>query len=136
MILDIRHNTGGEVPVLDTVVPILDDPAVDRPGELFVIIGRNTWSAGSMLMARLEALTHAVFVGETSAGCPTFYGDIVQLRLPHSGLVLLVAEMLEVGVDPNDTRLTMDLDVEAELTQAEWEARRDPAMESIVAVAP
>jgi hypothetical protein len=136
VILDLRHNPGGEVPVLDQVMPIFDDPAVDRPGELFVLVGRNTWSAGSMLLARLEARTDAVLIGEPMAGCPTFYGDIVDLRLPHSGLVLVVAEMLEVGVDPDDPRLNVDLDVEIELTQEDWEDGRDPVIDSLVAITP
>jgi hypothetical protein len=136
VVLDIRHNFGGEVPALDPMMDVLDDPAVDRPDRLFVLVGRNTWSAGSMLMARLEARTGAVFIGEPMAGCPTFYGDIVELRLPHSGLVLLVAEMLEVGVDPDDARLNVDLDIAIDLTQDDWEEGRDPALETIVAAGP
>ena len=136
VVLDIRHNFGGEVPVLDEIEPIFDDPAVDQPGKLFVLVGRNTWSAGSMLLARLEAHTDAVLVGEPMAGCPTFYGDVVELPLPHSGLALLVTEMLEVGVDPNDTRTNIELDAVAELTQEDWEGGIDPALDLVVPVAP
>jgi hypothetical protein len=136
VILDIRHNFGGEVPVLDEIEPIFDDPAVDQPGKLFVFVGRNTWSAGSMLLARLEAHTDAVLVGEPMAGCPTFYGDVVELPLPHSGLALLVTEMLEVGVDPADTRTNIELDAVAELSQEDWESGIDPALELVIPVAP
>ena len=136
VVLDIRHNFGGEVPVLDEIEPIFTDPAVDQPGKLFVLVGRNTWSAGSMLLARLEAHTDAVLVGEPMAGCPTFYGDVVDLPLPNSGLSLLITEMLEVGVDPNDTRSNIDLDAVAELTQEDWESGTDPALELVVPVAP
>jgi hypothetical protein len=136
VVLDIRHNFGGEVPVLDEIEPIFDDPAVDQPGKLFVFVGRNTWSAGSMLLARLEAHTDAVLVGEPMAGCPTFYGDVVELPLPHSGLALLVTEMLEVGVDPNDTRTNIELDAVAELSQEDWEGGIDPALELVIPVAP
>ncbi len=136
VVLDIRHNFGGEVPVLDEIEPVFDDPAVDQPGKLFVLVGRNTWSAGSMLLARLEAHTDAVLVGEPMAGCPTFYGDVVELPLPHSGLTLLVTEMLEVGVDPNDTRSNIELDAIAELTKEEWESGSDPALELVIPVAP
>jgi hypothetical protein len=129
VILDIRHNFGGEVPALDAMVAIFEDPAVDVPGELFLITGRNTWSAGVMLTARLEARTSVIIIGEPTAGCPTFYGDVVQLPLPNSGLVLLVTEMLEVGVDPDDTRPNIPLDAEAELTLEEWLDGIDPALE-------
>ncbi len=136
VVLDIRHNFGGEVPALDAMMAIFDDPAVDQPGRLFLITGRNTWSAGVMLTARLEAQTDVVIVGEPTAGCPTFYGDVVELALPHSGIVLLVTEMLEVGVDPLDTRPNIPLDAEVELSLEEWLDGRDPALASILGTAP
>jgi hypothetical protein len=136
VVLDIRHNFGGEVPALDDIVAIFDDPAVDVPGRLFLITGRNTWSAGTLLTARLEAQTAAVIVGEPTAGCPTFYGDVVDLPLPHSGITIQVTEMLEVGVDPNDTRPNIPLDAEVELTQEEWAAGEDPALDIVLVAAP
>ena len=136
VVVDIRHNFGGEVPALDAMMRILDDPLVDQPGRLFLITGRNTWSAGVLLAARVEAQTDAVITGEPTSGCPTFYGDIVELPLPNSGLVLLVTEMLEVGVDPKDSRPNIPLDADSELTFEDWLDGRDPALESIVGVAP
>jgi hypothetical protein len=114
------------------MVELLDDPAVDVPGRLFVIVGRNTWSAGTLLMARVEDRTDVTFVGERSAGNPTFYGDVVPLRLPYSGLEMTITEMLEVGVAADDPRLNIDIDLAAELTHEQWLAGRDPALERIV----
>jgi hypothetical protein len=111
---------------------LFDDPAVDVPGELFVITGRNTLSAGSMLLARLEAATEAVIVGEPMAGCPTFYGDTTEVPLPYSGLSITVTGMLEVGVDPDDPRSNIELDQVAPLTRQDWADGRDPALELIV----
>jgi hypothetical protein len=136
VVLDIRNNFGGEVRPIDTLVGLFDDPAVDQPGKLFVITGRNTFSAASMLAARLEAKTGAIFVGEPMSGCPTTYGDNVELPLPNSGLTLLVSSLLEPGVDPGDTRTTIPLDATAELTQEEWAAGDDPAMDLITVAAP
>ena len=132
VVLDIRHNVGGEVPALDPMFGLFDDPAVDVPGELFVITGRNTLSAGSLLLARLEAATDAVIVGEPMAGCPTFYGDTTEVPLPYSGLSITVTGMLEVGVDPNDPRSNIELDQVAPLTREDWADGRDPALELIV----
>jgi hypothetical protein len=132
VVLDIRHNFGGEVPALDPMFQLFDDPAVDVPGELFVITGRNTLSAGSMLLARMEAGTEAVIVGEPMAGCPTFYGDTTEVPLPYSGLSITVTGMLEVGVDPEDPRSNIELDLVAPLTFDDWVNGRDPALELIV----
>lgn len=132
VVLDIRHNYGGEVPALDPFYALFDDPLVDVPGKLFVITGRNTWSAGSMLLARLEAGTSATIVGESMGGNPTFYGDVTDVPLPYSGLSITVTGMLEVGVDPDDPRETIEVDQLAPLTRTFWRDRRDPALELII----
>ena len=132
VVLDIRHNYGGEVPALDPFYALFDDPLVDVPGELFVISGRNTWSAGSMLLARLEAGTSARIVGESMGGNPTFYGDTTEVPLPYSGLSITVTGMLEVGVDPDDPRDTIDVDELAPLTREAWRDGIDPALERII----
>lgn len=136
VILDLRHNFGGEVRAIDPILSIFDDPAVDQPGRLFVIAGRNTFSAATMLAARLEAQTGATFVGEPMGGCPTFYGDVEELSLEHSGLSILVASELSIGVDAADTRDDVPLDAETELTLEDWTEGIDPALELIVPVGP
>lgn len=136
VVLDLRNNFGGEVRPLDAMVGLFSAPEVDQPGELFVITGRNTFSAASLLVARLEARTGATFIGEPMAGCLMFWGDTVELPLLHSGLSVLVSSTLEVGADPNDTRDNIELDAVAELTQEEWAAGDDPALDVLEIAAP
>jgi hypothetical protein len=134
--LDIRNNVGGEVGPLDAIVDVFSDPAIDEAGRLFVVTGRNTFSAGSMLAARLEAETEAVFLGEPMGGCPTFYGDVEELPLRNSGLSVLISATHEVGVAPDDARQTIPLDAAAEITQEEWAAGEDPALDLLLVAAP
>jgi len=136
VVLDARHNYGGEVSALDPLIALFEDPAVDQPERLFLITGRNTFSAGSLLVARLDRDTDAVIVGEPMGGCPTLYGDSEDFTLPWSGITVSVATELTVGVDPNDPRQTIKPDVAAELTPEEWATGRDPALEAIVAIGP
>ena len=136
IVLDLRHNVGGEVRPLDTLVELFDAGVGEDPGKLFVLTGRNTFSAASMLAARLDARTEATFIGEPMGGCPTFYADPVELPLVHSGLSMTIASTLEVGVDANDTRQTIVPDVPVEITQEEWAAGDDPAMELLLVAAP
>ena len=136
VILDLRHNFGGELSALDPILDLFDDPAVDRPGELFVAMGRNTFSAGSILVARLERDTGATFVGEAAGGCPTLWGDSQELLLPFSGIAVSVATEPSVGVDPNDPRQLLEPDAQAELTIDEWQDGIDPALQVILPVPP
>ena len=53
----------------------LRDPAIDRPGRLYVLIGRITFSAAANFATDLEQKTGAMFVGEAMGGSPNLYGD-------------------------------------------------------------
>jgi hypothetical protein len=132
VVLDIRHNYGGELSALDAIEGLFEDVAADLPGQLFVITGRNTFSAGSLLVARLEANTDATFVGEAMGGCPTLWGDSTDLALPFSGIDVSVATELSVGVDPDDPRDIIEPDQIATLTRENWRDGIDPALELIV----
>jgi hypothetical protein len=136
VILDLRHNFGGEVSAIDPILTLFKDPAIDQPGRLDVITGRNTFSAASLLVARLDAQTEATIVGEPMGGCPTAYGNSTDLTLPFSGIVVSVAGMLEVGVSATDTRTTIEPDISVPLTFDEWANGGDPAFGAITTLVP
>ncbi|MEO8273870.1 MAG: hypothetical protein ABI620_07375, partial [Chloroflexota bacterium] len=128
VILDLRHNFGGELRAIPPIQALFEDPAVDQPEHLYVITGRNTFSGGALLVARLDANTRAVIVGEPMGGCPTIWSDAADLVLPNSGITVSVADDTAVGVDPSDPRLTIEPDVAAVLTREDWADRVDPAL--------
>ena len=136
IVLDLRHNFGGELHALDPIVALFQDPSFDQPHRLFVITGRNTFSAGSLLVARLQRDTAAEVLGEPMGGCPTFWSDPAPLTLPWSGIEVGVASDVAVGVDPNDTRHGILPDTTIELTLDEWLAGDDPVLASLVSTGP
>ncbi len=131
VILDIRHNYGGELSALNPIVAMFKDPSLPRPDGLFVLMGRNTFSAGSLLVARLQRDTAPVLVGEAMGGCPTTWGNSEEVTLTSSGIVIDVASELSVGVDRADPRLTIEPVLPAVLTAEAWLAGRDPALDAI-----
>ncbi len=131
VIIDIRHNFGGEVSAVDPVVKLFEDPVVDRPGHLFVITGRNTFSAAGLFLARLDAGTSAVVVGEQMAGCPTAFGNARPFALPYTGISVSVSTLLEVGVSADDRRATIEPELPSRLSLATWLKRDDPALAAI-----
>jgi hypothetical protein len=136
VVLDLRHNYGGEVSEVDRMMGPLEDPAVDRPDQLFVITGRNTFSAASLLVARIDRDTDAVIVGEPMGGCPTTYGNSEDVTLPFSGIVVSVAGMLEVGVEADDPRQTIEPAIASRLTLDDWAHGSDPALGMITTLVP
>ena len=136
IVLDLRHNFGGELSELDAITPVFVDAAKRGPNRLFVLIGRNTFSAGSLLAARLERDAEATLVGEPTGGCPTIWSDPSDLPLPWSGITVGVAGDVAVGVDPSDPRLTVEPGASAILTVDEWLEGIDPGLELFDVEAP
>jgi hypothetical protein len=136
VVLDLRHNYGGEVSALDPFMNVINDPELDAAGRLFVITGRNTFSAASLLAARLDAETEATFVGEPMGGCPSLYGDSSDVTLPFSGIVVSVAGTFNVGVSANDPRKTIEPEIPIELSREEWAEGSDPALGRITTFVP
>jgi hypothetical protein len=136
IVLDLRHNFGGELAALNDMSPRLVKAAATHAGGMLVVTGRNTFSAGSLLVARLKAQTNATVVGEPMGGCPTIYSDPETLDLPWSGLSINIASDTAVGVDPDDQRRTIEPDIAAELSREEWADGDDPALALVLPVAP
>lgn len=128
IVLDIRHNYGGEVPTLGPVVSLFQAQAAAHPGRLVLVTGRNTFSAASIFAARLAAAGNVVVAGEPMAGCPTTYANTSDLRLPFSGIVVSVSGALEVGVAADDPRSTIEPDLPAPLAPEAWAAGVDPVL--------
>ena len=131
VIVDVRHNFGGEVSAIDPIARLFEDPIVDRPGHLFVITGRNTFSAAGLFLARLDASTTALVVGERMAACPTAFGNARPFALPFTGISVSVSTLLEVGVSARDPRSTIEPDLPSRLSLEAWLKREDSALASI-----
>lgn len=85
LVIDVRLNGGGNNYKNKPVVAgIMASPKINKPGSLFVIIGRRTFSACQNLVNELDNYTNAIFVGEPSSENVNFYGDNRTVTLPNS----------------------------------------------------
>jgi hypothetical protein len=136
VVVDIRHNYGGEVNALIAILDALATPKLGQAGRLFLITGRNTYSAASLFAAKLQARTRLTVVGEPMGGSPNLWGNAEDFSLPWSGLSVGVATQFELATSVDDVRLTIEPDLPVPLTFADWSAGRDPALEVILARKP
>ncbi|HKY30455.1 MAG TPA: hypothetical protein VJM12_21165 [Pyrinomonadaceae bacterium] len=132
-IIDMRNNRGGNgVLSWPLIYGIIRSDKVNQKGKLFTIIGRRTFSAGSMTAAWLGKHTNTIFVGEPSGGGPNVYGDHASIVLPNSGIEVLVSPNYYQNTYPWDTRLWIDPQIKAELSSEDYRRNNDPAMNAIL----
>jgi hypothetical protein len=136
-VLDIRRNGGGNGYLNQPIIHgLIKRDRINQPGKLFTIIGRATYSAAMMLTDDLEKHTKTLFVGEPTGASPNMYGDAEQIVLPNSGLEVWASALHWVYSEPRDHRPWIVPDIPAELSSADYRARRDPALEAILAHVP
>jgi hypothetical protein len=131
-VLDLRENAGGNLELSGPVLRgVLRSPRIDRPGRLFVVVGRDTYSAAMHLSVLLERHTHALFVGEPTGATPNHFGDTRTVTLPHSGIEVEISTLYWQNSDPRDDRPWITPDLRAPLSSRDFFAHRDPALERI-----
>jgi len=134
LILDVRDNSGGEGMLNYGVVKeIIRRPAIDRPGGLFVIIGRRTFSAAQDLVHKLDLWTDAIFIGEPTGSSPRFWGDHRPFRLERSGLLVSASPTWWQPGGPYDRREFLPPELAFEPRWEDYVANRDPAVEAALA---
>ncbi len=134
LILDVRHNNGGNNTLLRPLVQrlIAFDQASGR-NRLFVITGRNTFSAAQNFINRVERWTDALFVGEPSASSPNFVGEESPFTLPWSRISGSLSDLYWQDSDPWDERQWIEPDIPVAVTAADYFSNRDAALEAVLA---
>jgi hypothetical protein len=134
LVIDVRWNGGGDLTLVRPLVHgLIMRPAVNRPGGLFVITGRRTFSAAQYTCSAIEANTHAIFVGEATGSRPNFVGETTPFRLPCSGLRVNVSDTYWQNGWPQDRRTSIAPELRVVPTIAAYRANRDLALEAVLA---
>jgi tetratricopeptide (TPR) repeat protein len=92
LVIDVRLNGGGNNYKNKPVITgIIECKKINKPGKLFVIIGRRTFSACQNLVNEFSNYTNALFVGEPTAENINFYGDTRPVELPKTGIPVFLS---------------------------------------------
>ncbi len=87
LIYDVRLNGGGNnYNNIHFIKGIMARPKLNKQGNFFFVIGRNTFSACQNLTNDVETYTEAILVGEGTSENKNFYGDTKLVQLPNSGI--------------------------------------------------
>ena len=131
LVVDLRNNGGGDNSTYYPILQLVREAAEQMPGRTFVAFGRGTFSAAGNFVTEVERSTDAILVGEDSGTSPNQYGDSRPETLPYSELVLRIALQDIVKSDRDDPRVTVEPDIEALLSSADYFGGRDPVMDAM-----
>ncbi|NAS29922.1 tetratricopeptide repeat protein [Flavobacteriaceae bacterium R38] len=137
LVLDVRLNGGGNNFLLKPIITgIIEAKKINQNGKLFVIIGRNTFSACQNLVNRLDNYTNAIFVGEPTSENINFYGDASPVQLPNSKLKvqLSFAWWQDKASWYNDKWLAPQL--AADMSFDQYKNNEDPALDAVFSFDP
>ncbi len=85
LVIDVRLNGGGNNYKNKPIITgIIKSEKINKVGNLFVIIGRRTFSACQNLVNEMSNYTNAIFIGEPTSENINFYGDNNRVDLPNS----------------------------------------------------
>ncbi|MDQ2076885.1 hypothetical protein [Marinimicrobium sp. ABcell2] len=135
LVLDLRHNSGGDGSILPPLTRVLIHfEAQSKKNRLFVIVGRNTFSAAHLLLADINRLTDAVIVGEPSGSRPNHLGEAGWFKLPYSGVWGIVSSQHHQASMAEDHRLWVAPHLPVTLSSENYFSGEDPAMNQIIEV--
>ncbi len=131
LVLDLRRNFGGDASwMMPFFRGITRHEVFDRPGGLYVIIGRRTFSAAALMVNELEQHTHAIFVGEATGSKPDTFGDSKKRQLPNSGLTVRISSLFWKNWLAGEFRSAISPHIAAPVTFDDFAHGRDPALDA------
>jgi hypothetical protein len=134
LVIDMRWNSGGNNFLNRPIVHgLIRNDKINQRGKLFVIIGRQTFSAAMNCAAEIERNTNAIFVGEPTGSSPNFVGESIPVNLPYSKMRGSISDLYWQSSVAMDYRTWISPLLYAPPSFALYAANRDPAMEAITA---
>ncbi|BBN82769.1 hypothetical protein PA25_27540 [Pseudoalteromonas sp. A25] len=135
LVLDLRHNSGGNGSITPPLIALTAFFEMYKPqGKLFVMVGRNTFSAGHDILVKVQAITTPIIVGEPSGTRPNTIGESGWFNLPYSRQHGLLSSQFHQTSAPEDHRIWVAPDLPIELSADDYFAAKDPALAAIFSV--
>lgn len=133
LVIDLRQNGGGDFfeGSKHLIQPLKQRPALNQKGRLFVIIGRQTYSAAMVNAIDFRKETNAILVGEPIGERPNSYSENDEMTLPNSRVVVSYSTKYYKFLDEDVPAVMPDKRIDP--TWTDFKAGRDPVMEWILA---
>ena len=130
LIIDVRHNNGGNGYLNTAVVKMMKD-FESQGGKLVIITGRNTFSAAQIFIGQADHATNVVFAGEPSSSKPNFVGEENEVVLPYSGARGSISNRYHESI-PGDTRKWIEPELKVQLSSKDYFGNNDPVLAAVL----
>ena len=131
LVIDVRLNGGGNNYFNKPVIKeIIRSDQINQVGNLFVIIGRRTFSACQNLVNEMSNYTNAVFVGEPTAENINFYGDNRTVNLPNSKIPVFLSFAWWQDKPQWEDNQWMPPHIAVDMSFEEYKTNKDPVLEA------
>ncbi len=131
VVVDFRSNGGGNLVLgLSIASEILARPALNRRGNVFVVVNQESYSAAVAVFNWIRAATHAVTVGEAPGNTTRHPGDADRFVLPRSGIEVRISQNVST-VPWLEQRGDPVFDIPYSRSAAEYRAGDDGLFEAI-----
>ena len=132
LVIDVRLNNGGNNNLARPFLYAIAGSSFNQAGKLFLITGRETFSACQNFSTWMDRGTAAMFVGEPTGSSPNFVGEGNEIRLPYSGLMANASSRMWQDSYSEDRRVWIAPELAAEMTSDDYRTNRDPALAAIL----
>ena len=129
VIVDLRTNGGGDSRTIEPLLDALRRRKLTGRDRLVVLTGPATFSSALMAAMTLRDDLNARLVGEAPGERPNSYGEVRQLTLPHSQLVIQYSTKF-FRMDRKGDPPVLEPHVTVQRSLADFLAGRDPALEA------
>jgi hypothetical protein len=131
LIIDLRDNGGGDYNSGRAFIEeIWRRPWLNRRGMLYVMVGRDTFSAAMTNAVDFKRTTQAILVGEPAGAAPNNWQEVRRFHLPKSGMSVGVSTRYYEFL-PGQSELRPDRHVSPE--PGDWGSPLDAAMRDVLA---
>ena len=131
LIFDMRLNSGGSYKQGDNFIrEVVINSKIDKKGKLFVLIGRDTFSAAILNSRFFQENTKAIFVGEETMGKPNHYGFLNYFSLNNSKIEVSYSTEIVLTTKKKNQE-TMKPDYNVEETFEDYKNGIDPVFEFV-----
>lgn len=132
LIVDVRHNNGGNLTLLPPLMDVLENfERRNQKAQIVIITGRNTFSAAQIFISLMNKNTHAIFAGEPSASSPNFVGEGNYITLPFSKALGSISNKYHETI-PGDKRKWIEPNWPVSLSSTTYFENRDPVLALIL----